>query len=98
VDLTPKQRRYLRSLAHHLDPVVQVGAAGLSEAVLAKVDAEMECHELIKVRVNQGCPLAPAEAGAVLARASGAGLVQVIGRVVILYRRRREEEPGIRLP
>ena len=45
------QRRHLRSLAHHLKPVVQVGKAGLSPAVLAAIDEALEAHELIKVRL-----------------------------------------------
>lgn len=45
------QRRHLRGLAHHLKPIVQVGKAGLSATVLAAVDAALETHELIKVRL-----------------------------------------------
>ena len=49
--LTSKQARQLRGLAHHLQPVVLVGDKGVTEAVIDKVDVELENHELIKVRV-----------------------------------------------
>ena len=47
-----KQRRYLKGLAHPLKPVVMVGNAGLSEAVLAEIENALAYHELIKVRVS----------------------------------------------
>ncbi len=49
--LTSKQRRFLRGEAHHLKPVVQVGGRGLVQEVVDKVEMELACHELIKVRV-----------------------------------------------
>lgn len=97
MDLTGKQRRHLRALAHHRLEVVQVGDAGLSDAVLAKLDDELEHHELLKVKVGQGGPVTAKEAGAALAERAGAHLVQVIGRTVVLYRRRKEK-PTIVLP
>ncbi len=48
------QRRYLRSLAHHLKPIVQVGKAGLSPALLVAIDEALAAHELIKVRLVGG--------------------------------------------
>ena len=52
-DLTGAQRRHLRSLAHPLRPVVLVGEAGLSEAVLKALDDALTSHELVKVRLRQ---------------------------------------------
>lgn len=98
VDLSSRQRAHLRSLAHHLDPVVHVGAAGVTEATLRSVDDAFNTRELLKVRVQQAAPEPPRDAGAAIA----AGLaavhhVQTIGRVVVLYRP-DPEEPTIRLP
>ena len=50
-DLTPAQRQTLRGRAHTLDPVVLIGAAGLSPAVLAEIHRALDSHELIKIRV-----------------------------------------------
>ena len=95
--LKGKQARYLRSLAHPLKPVVMVGSAGLTDAVERKVDAELENHELIKVKVLESAPLSAKEAAVLLEARLGALVAQVIGRTVVLYRQ-REEDPDIILP
>lgn len=97
MELTSKQRQYLRGLAHHLNPVVLVGDAGVSEAVVEKTKAELEVHELIKVRFLDTGENEARTAGAPLAEATGAALVQVIGRMAVLYRRRKKD-PEIKLP
>jgi RNA-binding protein len=94
--LTSRQRAHLRGLAHHVDPVVLVGDAGLSDAVLLKVDVELKNHELIKVRVADG-PTAVDEAATTLAERCKAELVQVIGKMVVLYRAPKKD-PKIKLP
>lgn len=99
--LTPRQKKHLKKLAHGLSPVVQVGGEGVSEGVLAAVAVALRDHELIKVRLGPGYEGPRAEAGTLLAEGSGAALCQVIGRVVVLYRRRKDDEgrtPRIELP
>lgn len=90
MQLTGKQRRQLRSLGHHLEPVVLVGQAGVTEAVVAAVEQALHDHELIKVKVNEG-PETRQEAAEHLAQATGAELVQLLGRTVLLFKRRAEE-------
>jgi RNA-binding protein len=97
MSLTGKQRRHLRSLAHHLDPVLMVGQSGVNGAVIEKTKLELENHELIKVRILDSAPLSAKEAGAKLAQATRAELAQVIGRMAVLYRG-RAKKPAIRLP
>lgn len=89
------QRRALRGLANPLKPVVQVGDAGVSAAVLRAVDEALLTHELIKVRLQ--APDDKKAAALSLAEASGAALVGVIGHTVILYRR-HPEQPRIAVP
>jgi len=96
-ELTGKQKRYLRGLGHHLNPVVQVGQRGVHESVIEKVLEELGHHELIKLKVGQDCLETAKEAGETLAEACEASLVQVIGRMVLLYRA-REKKPEIKLP
>ena len=93
MELTSKQRQYLKGLAHHLKPTVQVGDKGMTSAVLEKVSEELEFHELIKVKVDDEAKVK----GPILAEGTQAALVQVIGRTIVLYRR-REKKPAIRLP
>ena len=50
--LTGKQRRALRALGHHLEPVVLVGQNGITDGVVAAVDQALHDHELIKVKLN----------------------------------------------
>ncbi len=94
---TGKQRRHLRALAHPLKPVVQIGVQGVTQAVLDQVDTQLEIHELIKVKLGRECPVSPKEAGAALQAGPRGEVVQVVGRVVSLYRP-RDEDPVIRLP
>jgi RNA-binding protein len=93
MELTSKQRQYLKGLAHHLKPTVQVGDKGLTTSVIDKVSEELEFHELIKVKVDDEAKVK----GPILAEGADAALVQVIGRTVVLYRRRKKK-PAITLP
>lgn len=97
-DLSGKQRRWLRGQAHALKPVVQLGARGLTDAVVAEVDAALETHELIKVRLAAGRDERAAMA-ADLADRVEAEAVGLTGHVAIFYRphddpeRRRIQPP-----
>lgn len=94
--LTGKQKRHLRALAHPLDPVVLLGAQGLTDAVIDKTDKELDFHELIKVKVADG-PDAVAEVAPKVAAATQSEVAQIIGKTIVLYRRRKKD-PTIRLP
>lgn len=89
--LTGKQRRHLRALGHHLDPVVQLGKQGLTEGVVAAVDAALGQHELVKVRVGTECPDDRNELAAALAPAVKGQVAQVLGRTMLIYRRNQQE-------
>lgn len=96
--ITERQRRWLKKQAHHLKPVVQLGQAGLSEAVLAEIEIALHHHELIKVRVNGGDrDQRDAEVAAIAAR-TGADLIQRIGHVAAYYRSNPKRREPIRLP
>jgi RNA-binding protein len=96
--LTSRQRAYLRSLAHPLRPVVQVGADGAGEPVLRAIDDAFQTRELLKVRLLENAPEGARQTADRLAGAlDRTGVVQVIGRTIVLYRP-FPEEPGIQLP
>ena len=97
MELTGKQKRALRGLAHHLKPVVIVGTGGLSAAVVKKVQAELAHHELIKVKVSDDAPLKAKAAAEDLNDHTSAHIVQTIGRTVVLYKARKKD-PSIVLP
>ena len=92
--LSSGQRSFLKGLAHSLQPVVQIGAAGLSEGVIEATDEALKRHELIKVKLARAERAERAADAATLAEASGSQLCQLIGRVAVLYRRRSKEIPG----
>jgi len=97
MDLTGKQKRHLRGLGHALSSTVAVGKEGMTEPVLRKARLELEHHELIKVKVGDGCLEPAAEVGAWLATELDASVAQVIGHTVLLYKRRKKD-PIIVLP
>jgi len=96
-ELTGKQRRHLRALGHHLTPVLQIGHEGVSDALVAQANAQLDAHELIKVKVGESSPLPRHDAADRLAAATHSDLAQVLGRTFLLYRP-RDADPAIRLP
>jgi len=82
--LTSAQRKALRGRAHELDPVVQVGHGGVTEAVLRQVDEALTAHELIKVRLRE--PEDKKGDAAALAAGTASALCGLVGHTVILYR------------
>lgn len=95
--LTAKQRAKLRSLAHPLKPVVQIGKEGVTESALAGLLESFNSRELLKVKVQGGAPITAAAAGEEIAnRLPDVHHVQTIGRTVVLYRR-HPEKPEIDL-
>lgn len=84
--LTAQQRSSLRADAHALSPVVMIGDAGLTEAVIKETDAALSAHTLIKVRVFADEKDVRAEYFDVLCDTLGAAQVQHIGKLLVLYR------------
>ncbi|WTM88489.1 ribosome assembly RNA-binding protein YhbY [Halothiobacillus sp. DCM-1] len=86
--LNTKQKQLLRAEAHHLNPVVLLGQHGLTDAVLAEIDAALTTHELIKVKI---AGQDREDKKAIIERitaASGAELVQTVGHIAVLFRPR----------
>jgi RNA-binding protein len=97
-ELTGSDRKYLRSLAHSLEPVVFVGKQGLTETLVAALDQALESHELVKVKFNDHKD-EKKEIAAALGEQTGSDIAGIIGNVAILYREQVDEEKRkIRLP
>ncbi len=84
-------------MGHHRETVVQVGKDGISEGLVAALDVALDTHELIKVKLGESAGADRRAIGAAVAEAAGGELVQVLGRTVLVYRRRKEN-PEIVLP
>ena len=96
--LSPRQRAHLKSLAHPLKPIVQIGRDGVTAAVVKSVEHAFQQRELLKVKVLESAPDDPhAVADGLAAVIEGVHIVQVIGRTLVLYRR-HPIQPEIELP
>lgn len=96
--LTKKQIKQLKAMAHHLNPLIQVGKNDLTDAAVRQADETIEKRELVKCQVMDGSGLTAKEAGEELAGRLHAELVQVIGNRFVLYRAsRRDDIERIRL-
>ena len=91
--LSPAERKELRARAHKLDPVVMIGAKGLTDEVVKEVDLALKAHELVKVRAPSLERGAREVALQALCERTGAEPVQQIGKVLVVYRK-NEERPG----
>ncbi|SPT69991.1 RNA-binding protein HI_1333 [Anaerobiospirillum thomasii] len=87
--LNARQRQFLKAHAHELNPVVTAGNEGLSEAVIKELESSIEHHELIKIKLNAGD--GRKEQAEQAAKAVNAELIQVIGRVAILFRQKKKD-------
>jgi len=93
--LSSAQTRALRGLAHHLEPIVQVGHQGVTDGVLSAVKEALRAHELIKVRLHE--PEDKKGMAAALAAGTGSTLCGLVGHTAILYKR-HPKEPKVELP
>ena len=88
--LSIAEKKRFRRIGHELSPVVLTGGQGLTEGVLAEVDRALEDHELIKVRVNGEDREERAAAMQMIAQYTKSQVVQIIGKIVLLYRPARK--------
>src|SRR6476620_2995648 len=86
IELTPAERKQKRGDAHHLDPVVMIGAEGLTTAVLKEAEAAIKSHGLIKVRVFSDDRAAREALLLDMADKLNAAPVQHIGKLLVLWR------------
>ncbi len=90
--LSGRQIRQLRSLAHHLNPVVIIGKSDVNDGVVEQANESLEAHELIKCSVLDGSTLTAREAAGELAERCHAEVVQVIGRKFSIYRESKRDD------
>ncbi len=88
--LTAPERKALKAKAHKLDPVVHIGAKGLTDEVIAEIDRALRAHELIKVRAAGLEREARDEALRAICQRTGAQAVQQVGKVFVLFRKNDE--------
>jgi len=90
--LTGKQKRFLRSKAHHLQPIFQVGKGGVNDNMIKQITDALEARELIKVSVLQNCEEDKDVVAQKLVNGTHAELVQIIGNTIVLYKESTENK------
>lgn len=90
--LTGKQKRFLRSKAHHLNPIFQVGKGGVNENMIKQISDALEARELLKISILQNCDEDKSEVAEVITNGSNAELVQIIGNTIVLYKESMENK------
>ncbi len=86
--LTAVERKSLKARAHRLDPVVQIGAKGLTDEVVGEIERALKAHELIKVRAAALERDARAQALSLICRETGAEPVQQVGKIFVIFRKK----------
>lgn len=94
--LTPKQKRELKALASTLTIRYQIGKNDISETLISMLDKALTAHELIKIDIMKGCTLPIMEIALDVSNKLNAEIVHVMGRVIILFRRNKDN-PKIKL-
>jgi RNA-binding protein len=95
--LTSKQRSYLRGLANEIEPIFQVGKGGVNENIIKQLVDALEARELIKITVLANSDMKTRDVAGEISEGTGADVVQVIGKKIVLYKR-SNKEPKIQFP
>ena len=90
--MTSKQRSYLKGLAMTMDAILQIGKSSLTPELTMAVDEALEARELIKIHVLKNCMDDPKSIAIVLSERTRSQVVQVIGKMIVLYRPAKEEK------
>lgn len=97
MELSGKQKRFLRGRGHSLKPLVQVGKNGVGEALIRQMDESLNAFELVKVKMLETCPLNRDECAEALIKATGGALAQTMGKTMLIYRA-HPDDPQLHLP
>lgn len=97
MELTSKQRAYLKGLANGLDPIFQLGKASLTPEFTASINDAFNTRELLKIAVLKNCADDPKQLAGIVAERTHSTVVQVIGKKIILYKPDKKN-PKIILP
>ncbi|GEP19355.1 ribosome assembly RNA-binding protein YhbY [Pediococcus argentinicus] len=86
MQLRGKQKRFLRATAHSFHPMFSVGKNGLTDSWVEQLDGALDNHELIKINLQQSADVSPKEVQAFIEERTDIQVVQIIGRVLVLFK------------
>jgi len=90
--LTTNQKKYLRGIAHGLNPMIIIGANGVTESLMAELDSTLEHHEILKIKMASADRDDRKQIVDYILEQTGALLVQTIGKICVIYRQSEETE------
>lgn len=93
--LDQSRKKHMRTIGHHLNPIVTVSEKGLSEGIHLEVERALEDHELIKMKLALGDPAVRRQMATELCEQHRAELVQQIGKVILIYRKAQKPNPKL---
>jgi RNA-binding protein len=96
--LSSKQRKFLESLANDLEPIVRLGKFGVTPTLVQTVDEVLTAHELMKIKILENAKIEKEAAAEEIIQGTGASLIKIIGRVIILYRPSPDKKERIEFP
>ena len=90
--LSNNQKKYLRGIAHGLNPMIMIGASGITESLMAELENTLEHHELLKIKIANDDREERKAFIQHIVDETGALLVQTIGKTLVIYRQNEETE------
>lgn len=90
--ITKQDKQKLKSMAHHLKPIFQIGKGGINDEMIIGISDALEHRELIKVSILQNCDVDKKELAFDLQRLTDSEVIQIIGRTIVLYRESRDHK------
>ncbi|NOX38395.1 MAG: ribosome assembly RNA-binding protein YhbY [Calditrichaeota bacterium] len=90
--LTGKQKRALRARGNRLKPELWIGKEGISDGTIQTLENSFNTKELVKVKLQENCPLSRHQVAEILCQRTGAELVQILGNTILLFRPLPEDE------
>lgn len=96
--LSSNQRKHLEAIANKLDALVRIGKNGLEAKIISSVNEALSTNELIKIKILDSSPVDAEEVAAAVVKPTGATLIRIIGRVIILFKPFADKPTRIPLP
>lgn len=96
--LSSNQRKHLEAIANKLDPLVRIGKNGLEAKIISSINEAFSGNELLKIKILDSSPVDADEVAAAVVKPTGASLVRIIGRVIVLFKPFTEKPSRIDLP
>lgn len=95
--LTPSQKKFLRGIAHGLNPIIIIGSQGVTDNLMAELEKSLHHHELLKVKMAAGEREDRKAIIDYVVNQTKAKLVQTVGKMFVIYRA-RTKNPELQLP